>query len=192
MILLPVLNIGGMQLLRNADFNTLGKIMPRAKSIALSIGAVYLVLTLACALGYVWAGMSGFDAHRRTPCRRSPPAAWATTTAPSPTSARRRSRSAPSSCCSARMSFIRFVQFARGEPRRALARQPDPRLPRDLRRLRARPPRRPRCSNGDADRRADGARGRCSTWPRSSPPPASPRPTTRSGGRSPRCCSSAR
>ena len=49
MILLPVLNIGGMQLLRNADFNTLGKIMPRAKSIAFSIGAVYLVLTLACA-----------------------------------------------------------------------------------------------------------------------------------------------
>ena len=28
------------------------------------------------------------------------------------------------------MSFVRFVQFARGEPGRALARQPDPRLPR--------------------------------------------------------------
>ena len=53
-----------MQLLRNADFNTLGKIMPRAKSIALSIGAVYLVLTLACALGYFWAGMSGLRRHR--------------------------------------------------------------------------------------------------------------------------------
>ena len=62
MILLPILNIGGMQMLRNADFNTLGKIMPRAKTIALSIGATYLVLTVACALGFVWAGMSGFDA----------------------------------------------------------------------------------------------------------------------------------
>lgn len=62
MILLPILNIGGMQLLRNADFNTLGKIMPRAKSIALSIGAVYAALTLICALGFVWADMSGFDA----------------------------------------------------------------------------------------------------------------------------------
>ena len=31
MILLPVLNIGGMQMLRNADFATLDKVMPRAK-----------------------------------------------------------------------------------------------------------------------------------------------------------------
>ena len=61
LILLPVLNVGGMQLLRNADFATLDKVMPRAKSIALSIGAVYLALTLACAGAYVWAGMSGFD-----------------------------------------------------------------------------------------------------------------------------------
>ncbi len=62
MILLPVLNIGGMQLLRNADFNTLGKIMPRAKEIALAIGGIYVLLTLACALGYHATGMSGFDA----------------------------------------------------------------------------------------------------------------------------------
>ena len=34
MILLPVLNVGGMQVLRSGDFNTLGKIMPRAKEIA--------------------------------------------------------------------------------------------------------------------------------------------------------------
>jgi trk system potassium uptake protein len=62
MILLPVLNIGGMQLLRIADFNTLEKVMPRAGQIVLSIGAVYLVLTLACAFGYVWGGMNEFDA----------------------------------------------------------------------------------------------------------------------------------
>jgi trk system potassium uptake protein TrkH len=62
MILLPILNIGGMQLLRIADFNTLDKVMPRAGQIALSIGAVYLGLTLGCALGYVWGGMDEFDA----------------------------------------------------------------------------------------------------------------------------------
>lgn len=61
-IMLPVLGIGGMQLLRTSDFNTLGKIMPRAKEIAISIGAVYLVLTLACSFGYVMGGLSGFDA----------------------------------------------------------------------------------------------------------------------------------
>ena len=101
MILLPVLNIGGMQMLRNADFNTLGKIMPQAKSIASSIGLVYLALTIACALGYLWAGMDGFDAitHASPP---SPPAAWATTTRSfADLHARRRSGSPPSSCCSA-------------------------------------------------------------------------------------------
>ncbi|MBP7241573.1 TrkH family potassium uptake protein [Amaricoccus sp.] len=61
-IMLPVLGIGGMQLLRNSDFNTLGKVMPKAKEIAFSIASVYLTLTLACALGYVWGGLSGFDA----------------------------------------------------------------------------------------------------------------------------------
>jgi trk system potassium uptake protein len=62
MILLPVLGIGGMQLLRTADFNTLGKILPRAWDIILHIAAVYLLLTMACILGYVWSGMSTFDA----------------------------------------------------------------------------------------------------------------------------------
>ena len=115
MILLPILNIGGMQLLRNADFNTLGKIMPRAKAIALSIGAAYLVLTLACALGYVWAGMSGFDGlvhsfstiatggmgnHDASFANFSPAAQYVGTVF----------------MLLGAMSFIRFVQFARGEP----------------------------------------------------------------------------
>jgi len=62
LLLLPVLNVGGMQLLRASDFNTLGKIMPRTKQIALSIGSVYLGLTVACAMGYEASGMNGFDA----------------------------------------------------------------------------------------------------------------------------------
>ena len=115
MILLPVLNIGGMQLLRNADFNTLDKVMPRAKDIALSIGAVYLALTLACAGGFVWAGMSGFDGvvyamssiatggmgnHDSSFAPFGPAALWIGTVF----------------MLLGSMSFIRFVQFARGDP----------------------------------------------------------------------------
>ena len=190
MILLPVLNVGGMQLLRNADFATLDKVMPRAKSIALSIGAVYLVLTLACAGGYVWAGMSGFDGvvHAMSTLATggmanydssfasfSPAALWVGTVF----------------MLLGSLSFIRFVQFARGDPGALWRDSQNPRLPRDLPRLRARPPRRPR-----AQRRRRRRRPRCarppSTWPRSSRRPASPRPTTASGARSPRRCSSAR
>ena len=116
MILLPILNIGGMQMLRNADFNTLGKIMPRAKTIALSIGATYLVLTVACALGYVWAGMSGFDGlvHAFSTVATggmgnydasfavfSPAAQYVSTVF----------------MLLGAMSFVRYVQLARGEPR---------------------------------------------------------------------------
>jgi trk system potassium uptake protein TrkH len=115
MILLPVLNIGGMQLLRNADFNTLEKVMPRAKDIALSIGAVYLVLTIACALGYVWAGMTAFDGivhsmttiatggmgnHDSSFARFSPAALWVGTVF----------------MLLGALSFIRFVQLVRGDP----------------------------------------------------------------------------
>lgn len=116
MILLPVLNVGGMQLLRSADFNTLGKIMPRAKAIATSIGWVYAVLTLACALGYVWAGMDGFDgfvhamstvatggmANRDSSFAEfSPEAQWIGTVF----------------MLIGSLSFVRYVQLARGEPR---------------------------------------------------------------------------
>ena len=116
MILLPVLNIGGMQMLRNADFNTLGKIMPQARAIASSIGLAYLALTIACALGYLWAGMDGFDAithsfstiatggmgNRDTSFATFTPASqWVGTLF----------------MLLGAMSFSRFVQFARGEPR---------------------------------------------------------------------------
>lgn len=116
MILLPVLNVGGMQLLRNSDFNTLGKIMPRAKAIAMSIGSVYAVLTLTCGLGYVWAGMEGFDAfvHAMSTVATggmanrdnsfadfSPAAQWIGTVF----------------MLIGSLSFVRYVQLARGEPR---------------------------------------------------------------------------
>jgi trk system potassium uptake protein len=114
-ILLPVLNIGGMQLLRNADFNTLAKIMPRAKSIAISIGAVYAVLTLACALGYVWAGMHGFDAivHAMSSVATGGMTNYDSSFAQFSAAAQ---YIAIVFMLLGSMSFIRFVQFARGDP----------------------------------------------------------------------------
>ena len=115
MILLPILNIGGMQLLRNADFDTLGKIMPRAKSIALSIGAVYAVLTVACALGFVWAGMTGFDgiSHAMSALATGGMGNYDASFAGFSPSAQ---YIATVFMLIGALSFIRFIQFARGDP----------------------------------------------------------------------------
>ncbi len=118
LILLPVLNIGGMQMLRNSDFNTLGKVLPRAKEIVVSCAIVYILLTFVCALGYVWSGMSGFDGvmhamgtvatggmgnYDSSFSAFSPAAQYVGTIF----------------MLLGAMSFVRFVQFARGD-RRAL------------------------------------------------------------------------
>jgi trk system potassium uptake protein TrkH len=119
MILLPVLNIGGMQMLKSADFNTLGKIMPEAKSIVLSIGFVYLVLTLACTLGYLWAGVPGFDAisHSFSTVATGGMTSYDSSFAIFPPAAQ---WVATVFMLLGAMSFIRFVQFARGEPQALL------------------------------------------------------------------------
>ncbi|HEX9857997.1 MAG TPA: potassium transporter TrkG, partial [Paracoccaceae bacterium] len=62
MIFLPVMRVGGMQFFRTEGFDTLGKILPRARDIALSLLAIYAGLTLACVLGYGAMGMSLLDA----------------------------------------------------------------------------------------------------------------------------------
>ena len=62
MIFLPALKVGGMQLFRSAAFDTLGKILPHAGQIALSLTGVYLTLSFACFTAYVMTGMSPFDA----------------------------------------------------------------------------------------------------------------------------------
>ncbi len=59
---LPSLKVGGMQIFRSEGFDTFGKILPRAAEIAASVSWIYLGVTLACLLGYTWAGMSGFEA----------------------------------------------------------------------------------------------------------------------------------
>ena len=59
---LPMLQVGGMQLFRMESSDTSEKILPRAAQIAGSISLLYLVLTSICALSYYAAGMRLFDA----------------------------------------------------------------------------------------------------------------------------------
>ncbi|NNU80235.1 TrkH family potassium uptake protein [Halovulum dunhuangense] len=62
MAFLPALRVGGMQIFRSEAFDTMGKLLPRAGEIASRISIIYVVLTVACALGYSLTGMGGFDA----------------------------------------------------------------------------------------------------------------------------------
>ncbi len=59
---LPMLQIGGMQLFRLESSDTSEKILPRATQIAGSITALYVGLSTICAIAYWSAGMTAFDA----------------------------------------------------------------------------------------------------------------------------------
>ncbi len=61
---LPILGIGGMQLFRAETPGPIKdtKLTPRITSTAKALYSIYIVITLACALAYWAAGMSGFDA----------------------------------------------------------------------------------------------------------------------------------
>jgi len=59
---LPMLQVGGMQIFRLESSDTSEKVLPRAAQTSTAIGSIYLAFTLICALGYWVAGMSGFDA----------------------------------------------------------------------------------------------------------------------------------
>lgn len=61
-VFLPTLKVGGMQFFRSEAFDTLGKILPRATEIALSLTSIYLLTTIGCIAGYLWTGMTPFDA----------------------------------------------------------------------------------------------------------------------------------
>ena len=58
--ILPLLNIGGMQLFRmeNADAE---KILPKTREVTLIISSIYITLTLACGISYWLGGMNIFD-----------------------------------------------------------------------------------------------------------------------------------
>src|ERR671919_2432559 len=60
--ILPILRVGGMQLVRAESSDLSEKILPRAAQIASAIGLLYLGFTLLCATLYWWAGMTPFDA----------------------------------------------------------------------------------------------------------------------------------
>ncbi|MBT5374936.1 MAG: potassium transporter TrkH, partial [Rhodospirillaceae bacterium] len=60
--ILPVLQIGGMQLFRMESSDRSEKVMPRVAQIASGIGFIYLGLTAICAFSLWAAGYSGFDA----------------------------------------------------------------------------------------------------------------------------------
>ncbi|MGE0585480.1 MAG: TrkH family potassium uptake protein [Flavobacteriaceae bacterium] len=59
---LPLLQIGGMQMFKTEAFETADKILPRATQISGMLTLVYVGLTIACALAYFVAGMRLFDA----------------------------------------------------------------------------------------------------------------------------------
>lgn len=62
--ILPMLGIGGMQLYRAETPGPVkdSKLTPRITETAKALWYIYLILTIACALAYWAAGMSGFDA----------------------------------------------------------------------------------------------------------------------------------
>ena len=60
--LLPILNIGGMQLFKVESFDVEGKVMPRATQISAGITSIYLIMTLICAFALWQAGMNGLEA----------------------------------------------------------------------------------------------------------------------------------
>jgi trk system potassium uptake protein len=115
-IILPVLGVGGMQLARTADFNTLEKILPRAKDIAISFGSAYLALTLGCALGYLLASMTVFDAivHAMTTLATGGMGNYDASFASFTPAAQYVSTLF---MLLGSMSFVRYVQFARGQAR---------------------------------------------------------------------------
>ncbi len=59
---LPMLQIGGMQLFRAESSDASEKLLPRAGQIATVIGSLYMLLSVVCALAYYFAGMTAFEA----------------------------------------------------------------------------------------------------------------------------------
>ena len=62
MAILPMLQVGGMQLFKDESTDISDKIFVRPTRVAFLIVSTYLVLTLMCGIGYVMTGMSVFDA----------------------------------------------------------------------------------------------------------------------------------
>ena len=59
--LMPIMNVGGMQLLKVSSSDASEKILPKTKEITVRIIIIYLVLTFLCAFFYKIFGMNFFD-----------------------------------------------------------------------------------------------------------------------------------
>ena len=59
--LMPIMNVGGMQLFKISSNDSSEKLLPKSKEVALRLIYVYLILTTFCALTYRIFGMSIFD-----------------------------------------------------------------------------------------------------------------------------------
>ncbi len=59
--LMPIMNVGGMQLFKISNNDSSEKILPKSKEIALRLIYIYSCLTLLCALSYKILGMNVFD-----------------------------------------------------------------------------------------------------------------------------------
>ncbi|TQS73212.1 TrkH family potassium uptake protein [Rhodobacteraceae bacterium] len=62
MIFLPVMKVGGMQFFRSEGFDTLGKVLPRAREISRALIQIYLGLTVLCTMAFLFAGMAPYPA----------------------------------------------------------------------------------------------------------------------------------
>ena len=59
--LMPIMNVGGMQLFKVSNNDSSEKILPKSKEIALRLIYIYSSLTLLCGVAYKFFGMSFFD-----------------------------------------------------------------------------------------------------------------------------------
>ena len=59
--LMPIMNVGGMQLFKISNNDSSEKILPKSKEIALRLIYIYLSLTILCAFSYKFFGMNIFD-----------------------------------------------------------------------------------------------------------------------------------
>ena len=59
--LMPIMNVGGMQLFKISNNDSSEKILPKSKEIALRLIYIYLALTTLCAISYKILGMNIFD-----------------------------------------------------------------------------------------------------------------------------------
>jgi len=59
--LMPIMNVGGMQLFKISSNDSSEKVLPKSKEIAVRLIYIYSALTMMCALTYYMFGMSFFD-----------------------------------------------------------------------------------------------------------------------------------